>query len=612
MGNAGITLKEVNYYALLYKHFCSPALHIKDVMRKLLFFISIFFSSALEASFYEAWKKQFEDPTEDFFDQYPDAPKKEDRQKLLEKLKSPSKKWCARHDPLTYEGVVKCFEKTKNIEQLRRMWRTLLSLSSFEQKEIMNKWGHHLRPVDHHHRINHLLYNEIDPSSLPADQTYHAIKMARIQCREGILSSAQKLSHTRDGGLFYNLILGYKKKKMHEEAILCLKENLDDERYTEQWLSLRLFYGRYLMERGRYTEACDVLDSSFKASEKDSYFYLAFLKGLSFFLAGDKDNAHDTWNGLYTHVRKRAFKAQTAYWLSRCKDRQEWLEEASQYRYLFYGEIARILLNRHDYSSHDQASLQRTPWVQRLLTLPQAAPRAHILAFLEKAAEEVRTNETANALVRRMQDHFGDFFGVFSAIRLARYHEISQGYPLLENSLLKRALHPLSLYTKDFQVLLHALVRRESLFDAKIKSHAGAIGLTQLLESTAKIEAKSIAQRYRLSVPVRLTSPYHNVTLGAYHIQRLLDLYDGHVVLALAAYNAGKHRVKDWLIQRPFKEDILLWIEMIPFSETREYVKRILENTIRYKQIFKLERSLETMMRKDMRLFCKSNHTPLT
>ena len=121
--------------------------------------------------------------------------------------------------------------------------------------------------------------------------------------------------------------------------------------------------------------------------------------------------------------------------------------------------------------------------------------------------------------------------------------------------------------------LLMAVSRRESAFNPHARSHAGATGLMQLLPATAR----QVANKHGKPRPdtADLVTPETNMTLGALYLSGLLERYRGNRVLALAAYNAGPHRVDRWIDDHksvPFD----VFIESIPFYETREYVQAVL------------------------------------
>ncbi len=126
--------------------------------------------------------------------------------------------------------------------------------------------------------------------------------------------------------------------------------------------------------------------------------------------------------------------------------------------------------------------------------------------------------------------------------------------------------------------LVFGLVRQESRFIADIRSSAGAEGLMQLLPSTARSAAKTIGMKnFRTA---HLGRPEVNAELGAFYLRQMLDKFGGSAVLALAAYNAGPMRANRWRDAKPLEGAI--YVETIPFSETRQYVKKVMANAVYY------------------------------
>ena len=122
------------------------------------------------------------------------------------------------------------------------------------------------------------------------------------------------------------------------------------------------------------------------------------------------------------------------------------------------------------------------------------------------------------------------------------------------------------------------LVRQESRFISAIKSSAGAAGLMQLMPATAKWVARRMGmQDYSWA---RVTDTGVNAALGTYYLRHVLDDLDGSPVLAAAAYNAGPGRARKWRDTRPLEGAI--YAETIPFNETRDYVKKVMNNTMYY------------------------------
>ncbi|MDB5316604.1 MAG: transglycosylase [Rhodospirillales bacterium] len=132
--------------------------------------------------------------------------------------------------------------------------------------------------------------------------------------------------------------------------------------------------------------------------------------------------------------------------------------------------------------------------------------------------------------------------------------------------------------------ILFAITRQESNFDTEAVSSANARGLMQLLPSTAVMTARRLGIPHAL--PMLTGDPAHNMRLGAAYIDQMLSRYGGALPLAAAAYNAGPGRVDEWLGTYGDPRatvDVIDWIEQIPFSETRNYVQRIIENVMIYR-----------------------------
>ena len=159
------------------------------------------------------------------------------------------------------------------------------------------------------------------------------------------------------------------------------------------------------------------------------------------------------------------------------------------------------------------------------------------------------------------------------AIRTAEdagaYNHLKLRFPILYHQEFKEA----ALITAQPLALLYAVSRQESAFNVMAVSSANARGLMQLIPSTASLSAR----RMGLAAPStsRLHNPGLNIKLGSFHLVWLLKRYKGQTALAVAAYNAGEQRVDRWTKgKKGLSLDV--WIEQIPFQETRNYVKNVL------------------------------------
>jgi soluble lytic murein transglycosylase len=158
---------------------------------------------------------------------------------------------------------------------------------------------------------------------------------------------------------------------------------------------------------------------------------------------------------------------------------------------------------------------------------------------------------------------------ISAAASLGEYDDLAIRYPLPY----QETFEAFSSLASISSTWAYGIARSESLFMRDVRSSAGAIGLMQLMPSTGRHVAKAIKLPY--SGLATLTDPESNIRLGTTYLGQMAERYGGNYVLATAAYNAGPHRVDRWLPEDG-TIDARIWIENIPFNETRKYVKRVL------------------------------------
>ena len=161
-----------------------------------------------------------------------------------------------------------------------------------------------------------------------------------------------------------------------------------------------------------------------------------------------------------------------------------------------------------------------------------------------------------------------------TANRTVQIHDFAQRYPTPHREVLSAAARQ---FTVD-EALVYSIIRQESRFMPEARSRVGATGLMQLMPATAKWVAQQIpVQPYRQDM---LANPETNILMGTYYFRRVLDDL-GHPILATAAYNAGPGRARRWRNERPLEGAI--YVETIPFNETRDYVKNVFANAWFYR-----------------------------
>lgn len=165
--------------------------------------------------------------------------------------------------------------------------------------------------------------------------------------------------------------------------------------------------------------------------------------------------------------------------------------------------------------------------------------------------------------------------GIQAMIRARHWDDLQLRFPMAYEEEINTA----SLTTNIEPTFLYAIARQESAFAADAKSPSGAMGLMQLMPATAKRTAQEIGMTYRYW---DLINPSQNIQLGSSYLNGLLAQFNGNRVLAAAAYNAGPYRVKQWLENGDKQLPYDIWIETIPYRETRGYVQNVLSFSVIY------------------------------
>jgi len=162
------------------------------------------------------------------------------------------------------------------------------------------------------------------------------------------------------------------------------------------------------------------------------------------------------------------------------------------------------------------------------------------------------------------------------AERTIATHDAGLRFPTPYRDLLNEAARSQSLEP----AFVYGLVRQESRFLVEARSGVGAAGLMQLMPATAKWVARKVGENG--FTPARIHEPDLNLRFGSFYLRRVLDELDGSPMLAAAAYNAGPGRPKAWRASLPVSVEGAAFAETIPFTETRDYVKKVLANSVAY------------------------------
>lgn len=274
-------------------------------------------------------------------------------------------------------------------------------------------------------------------------------------------------------------------------------------------------------------------------------------------------------------------KAEINYWLGKAHEKLNQTQQAIHYyqkaatqRDLF-GFLAAEKLGQ-PYQMNDKSIIENPSLYQEILSRPEA----YRLQVWLNLGNKTRATQEYKSLIKGMDDEQLKQAALFihqplplqaitTLTQLKYWDALNIRFPTpYQDIILKLAQHhQLSPAT------IYAIIRKESIFQPDIKSHAGALGLMQVMPATARDTAK------RHNIPYQgtqqLTDINTNLQIGSQYLADRLKQY-GHLAYAAAAYNAGPQRVNRWLAEYP-NLPLDEWIAQIPFSETRDYVKRVLE-----------------------------------
>jgi soluble lytic murein transglycosylase len=417
---------------------------------------------------------------------------------------------------------------------------------------------------------------------------------AKLKAVPAALSNNPGLAHER-------FIWRMRKDRYEEAATLIVDSSSSAETLgrPEDWAERRALLARRLLRDGDPRMAYRVAASHHLAGGSD-YADLEFIAG---FVAlrhlGDAQAGLDHFRRLTAAVSTPISLARGAYWEGRALDQlgqtdaaRAAFARAAQNHTAYYGLLAAErqgmpldpeILGRQQYPDWQTASFADSSVLQAAILLQQAGDRALAKRFLLHLAEGLNAQELGQLGEMALsfdEPHFAVLIGKQAAER---------------GIILPRVYYPVTDLVPDGLAVSRALAlsiaRRESEFDPGVISPAGARGLMQVMPETARMIATKLGKGFDRA---RLTSdPAYNAALGSEYLKQLLEEFGPSIALIASGYNAGPGRPRAWVEQfgdpRRDDVDVVDWVEMIPFSETRTYVMRVAESVVIYRAKLKGE-----------------------
>ncbi|MDE0779957.1 MAG: lytic transglycosylase domain-containing protein [Alphaproteobacteria bacterium] len=520
--------------------------------------------------------------------------------------------WFERYSPVSGKGAlahlnaISSARNTAEIPELTRSYWLKLNFDAAYEKEFLRTFGGQLDRETHIARLDRLIWQRGHNAAtrmlkyVPAD--HRALARARIALlrRSGgvdgkISSVPDHLSQAPE--LWFERLQWRRRKDKNDSAGDILKSMPSRRPRPELWAKEGLILARRAFANGHYSEAAKLV-SGHGLSRGREFAESEFLAGwirLSFL--SEPSAAEQHFEALYNGVSYPISRARGAYWKGRAENSRgntqlakDWWLRAAQHPTTYYGQIATLALgqkpDKFNFAVPSDPEIRREFLRRELVELVHhlhglgadkqlrtlllhlsglAGSAEERLLVAQLAHESKRPREAVRAVKRLNQ--LDNIVGV-------------AGYPLTP---VPDLTHP---YAPEDALVL-AVIRQESGFDQTAISRAGARGMMQLLPGTAKQVSKSLSIPYTRAKLT--TDPNYNIRLGQAYLAQMLDKFFGSPPLALAAYNAGPHRVDRWLKKfgdpRTGQINMVDWIESIPFHETRNYVQRVSEAATVYRYL---------------------------
>ena len=500
------------------------------------------------------------------------------------------------------------------------------TFSYSEEKYILKKFKNLITKEDHTKRIEKLIWNKNWGSSnrqlkrIPNNIKSLSIAKIKLSRRRGNVDNAIKnvpKNLINEEAIVYERIKWRRRARLEKSSLELLLAYNSDYTYSKKWWREINYHTRKQLSYGNHKTALKILKKYNNKSKK----YLSdaqwFTGWLSLIFEKDPSTAYEYFTKMFVEVVTPISKARSSYWAGKSaktlgdeKSSQIWYERASAFPATFYGQLALRELKKNlympkintSYSEEQFKEYVNQELAQVLIILLQSQEKKLARLFAMHLVTKAKNTKDILVLSKILRDFEKISLSIFVG-KKAIYNNIyipSLNFPLpkitLLNTIRKSTVIPLPVTL--------AITRQESAFDISARSRVGARGLMQVMPMTARVTAKK--NNYKYIRKHLTTKPSYNVKIGSLYFKEMLKKFDGSYVLALAAYNAGPSRVNRWLktYGDPRKNEIdqVTWMELIPISETRNYVQRVIEGIYMYRMLAADNKDL-TSSSKQLKLF---------
>ncbi len=506
------------------------------------------------------------------------------------------------------KALLEMGEKDKAIKLIRATYQNP-GLSNHLEKVIMAKYASHLRPLDHKIRVDRLLYQDRRAKIAKAlraakrlgkaEQQAAQFRAAVIRRRHGgakkLLAKLDPQVKNQPGVYLARVQLARRSKNSKRAAQLLAdsKFKAQDIHDKDEWWIERRVNTRAAINDQNYKTAYKIA-SNHENPSVNRYKEAEFLSGwLALRYLNNPNLAEQHFEKFKKAADGPRSKSKSAYWLGRAQKalkKQEQSQanfgESASFFNTYYGQLAAYELDDKKAQITIPDLPQITPdiakhfvdrdEIQALVIAHQAGQTSLVRQFFA----HLRYHLSDPAELRLLAELAASFGYNQSTVRIGKT-AMSQNIPLTEYAYPVRFMPNYKpLRSVPEQAIVYSIARQESEFNYQIKSRAGARGLLQVMPGTLR----HVARKYRIKHQTAwLTQkPAFNAKIGSAYIGDRHDEFGGSYIMTFAGFNAGPGRVRQWVRKfgdpRSKHVDPIDWVERIPFTETRNYVQKVLAN----------------------------------
>lgn len=490
------------------------------------------------------------------------------------------------------------------------------AFDSGEEKSYKAQFGKYIDESDHISKIDEYLWNnDIAAARKSFDLVSSGYKKAfeatiaiieKKGDKDRIFNQIPEQYYTSN--LLYRYLCAKKTEEPNSKSISLFHKVKRNKKHADEWAKLQNYYAREFIDKKDFASSYKIASQHFATNTEN----IAEMEWLSGFLAlrflHKYDAALNHFQKLSSVAGRPISVARSYYWLGRTYEAKgnmaqanKYYKEASIYNYTFYGQVALIDL---------KSNIINLPQMPKLLDQHRNNIENHDLVKAAKLLIQSNKTELAHMYLKAAIEHATkeELMWLAEIVKTSRspYYIAEFGkHVSYQHIMLKDYAFPTPYQVSSEYVepaLIYSIIRQESVFNQYAISHAKAMGLMQLIKDTACRTAKSI--NVQCDVPRLTKDAAYNIKLGSAHLKQLMKERGDSYVVMLSSYNTSTCNSNKWLQRfgdpRQMKDhrEVIDWIELIPFAETRNYVQRVLENVQVYRAI--LNKSNKLMLKSDL------------